>query len=76
MSEVKKTSIDIISQWYEELSKISFGYETAVKYGFVGTPLEWLQTLGGEKGYSGIFIGPKEPPDCPYLWFDTSKKAK
>lgn len=38
-------------------------YQVALDEGFVGTEEEWLESLKGEKGSSGVFVGIEEPSD-------------
>lgn len=61
---------DLIEQWKSEIFGTNFGYEAAKKYGFEGTEEEWLDTLRGE---TGVHVGPIEPKQFPYFWFNTSK---
>ena len=40
-------------------------YEVAVKNGFEGTEQEWLESLKGERGESGVYLGSGDmPEDC------------
>ena len=46
-------------------------YEIAVKEGYVGTEEEWLASLQGENGESGVYIGDTEPTDEDInVWID------
>lgn len=46
-------------------------YEVAVKNGFEGTVTEWLATLKGETGDSGVHLGSEEPTDPDMnVWVD------
>lgn len=58
--------------WEKRLFSINYAYEAALRSGFKGTEEEWLASLKGERGDTGIFVGAVEPTTYPYLWFDTS----
>lgn len=58
--------------WEERLFKPNYAYEAALRHGFVGTEEEWLASLKGAKGDTGIYVGNDEPISYPYFWFDTS----
>lgn len=38
-------------------------YQIALDNGFIGTEEEWLETLKGKDGSSGVYLGEKEPLD-------------
>lgn len=63
---------DILAQWKNEIFSKNFAYEVAKEHGFTGTEEEWVASLKGERGDTGLFVGPTEPEGYPYFWFDTS----
>ena len=38
-------------------------YQIAQSHGFEGTEEEWLESLKGEQGVSGVWVGSEEPPE-------------
>ena len=50
-------------------------YEIAVHYGFEGTEAEWLESLHGEKGDPGIFLGSGDMPDGYSVQLDPNGDA-
>lgn len=46
-------------------------YEVACAFGFEGTEQEWLESLNGEDGKSGVYIGDEAPIDPSVnIWID------
>lgn len=74
---VIQENADILEVWREEweqrLFEPNYAYEAAKNNGFVGTEAEWVASLKGDKGDTGIYVGAIEPTEAPYFWFDTSK---
>lgn len=64
---------DLLEEWRVKLFQINYAYRAAVLNGFEGTEAEWLESLKGVKGSTGVYVGPMEPTDGAYFWFDTSK---
>lgn len=64
---------DILAQWKHDLFEKNFAYEVALENGFVGTELEWHDSMKGDKGDTGLYIGAVEPSEAPYFWFNTSR---
>lgn len=42
---------DILSKWRKELFETNYAYEAALKNGFRGTEVEWLESLNGMSAY-------------------------
>lgn len=38
-------------------------YQIALDNGFIGTEVDWLESLKGENGNSGVYLGEEEPTD-------------
>ena len=38
-------------------------YQIALDNGFIGTEADWLESLKGEDGSSGVYLGEEEPSD-------------
>ena len=72
IDQVIQENADILETWKEELFGINYAYRAAIQNGFVGTEKEWLASLKGDKGNTGVYIGPIEPTEYPYLWFNTN----
>lgn len=50
-------------------------YQLALDAGFVGTLEEWLASLKGEQGVSGVYTGTDTPPDGYDVWINPNGEA-
>ena len=71
---LSNNTIESVEFEVPEGEKGKTAYEVACDNGFKGTEKEWLESLAGEDGKSGVYVGAEEPQDDSNVWIDPEGK--
>lgn len=71
---LSNNTIESVEFEVPEGEKGKTAYEVACDNGFKGTEKEWLESLAGEDGKSGVYVGAEEPEEDDDIWIDPNGK--